>query len=126
MIGKKTKILVPGVLLLVFIAWLSVTTNKDEVSLKTKNKSKTEIIETIKKPDGEIITRRIIKKEKNKSSFKQITQVKKDWFIGVSSTVLSPEPTYSISVDRRIVGDVYIGGYVTTKKEVGISIKVSF
>lgn len=125
---KKTKFILIGLIIAGGFTFYKLREKPEEkVDLKIAQVVDTETIETIKKPTGEVITRRIIKKEKTDTSYKQETSFKKnDWIIGVSSSLLQPEPVYGISVDRRILGDFYIGGYVRSDKEVGVSIKVSF
>lgn len=53
------------------------------------------------------------------------TPIKKDWIVGLS-TKLPFQETYTLSVDRRIIGNIYVGGYGSTDAEFGVSLRLLF
>lgn len=54
----------------------------------------------------------------------------KDWSVGamagVSGFDINSKPFYGVQVDRRILGPVHVGGFVTDSKKVGLTVRVSF
>lgn len=47
------------------------------------------------------------------------------WAIGLSAGLVGSN-SYRMSVERRIIGNLYVGGYATTEKEVGLSLTLLF
>lgn len=93
---------------------------KTEVRLVTRKE---------KRPDGTTIETTIqeqIKediKTKDKEVAKKVTPIKRDWFVTAS---ISTDKDYTISVQRRIVFDIYAGIYARSDKEIGLAVSYSF
>jgi len=91
-----------------------------------KQKEIVEKIRIIESPDGTkttIIDRR--SKEKSKSELKKhIIPSKKDWIVGVGKHI--SKDVYSISVSRRVLGDIYVGGEYNTGQGVLVHLAVTF
>ncbi len=84
-------------------------------------------------PDGSKETTIVKESEKNSkkdSRYLEITTpTDKNWIVSLSAgplVDLSLNPTYTLSVQRRIIWGAYMGAYVRTDKEVGISLAVTF
>jgi hypothetical protein len=89
------------------------------------------IIKEQTKPDGSSTKETIIvdnsKEVSTKKSEQTITK-KKDWFVaaGVEATSRSLNPIYRIEVNRRVLGDVYVGVSGRTDGLIGLQIGFSF
>jgi len=107
---------------------------------KVEYKEKIKVVEVVKqevrtitkfekRPDGtttKTITEETINENKKSSSkelSKKITPIKKDWFV---TGTYSIDNDYSISVQRRIILDLYAGIYARSDKEIGITVSYSF
>jgi len=81
----------------------------------------------IEKPGGERIIERVVK---DRSSSHQIKAVYKPKYIlglsGGSRFDGRSKPTYTLSVQRRIAGELFMGVYGTTDKEVGLILSYAF
>jgi hypothetical protein len=82
----------------------------------------------ITKPDGtkeELIT--IVDRSKeSKTNTKVIAAT--NWHISIkgSRTISDPTLVYGLQVERRIIGDLYLGASINTDKQIGATIGVSF
>lgn len=100
-----------------------------EEKIVYKDRVKTEIKEVIKEaPDGTKITERTIYKDEKKDTKiakKEGIPVKKDWAVGVKYDLLPVgEPVWTAEVQRRILGDIYVGAYGRTDGVAGVSITI--
>ncbi len=85
----------------------------------------------IERPDG---TKETIIDEKrdtdtNIISEKESKPATSDWRVGVAASVpdvFTTGAAYTLNVERRILGDIYLGGYARTDKEFGVIISYSF
>lgn len=109
---------------------------RHEVQIKTETKTvteyKTRIIERwTKAPDGTETHDRteesdgttVIDAKKDKKIAK-----KHNWNLGLQAGLTTDlnGVKYGIRAERRIIGPVFLGGYITTNKEAGISLGMEF
>jgi len=88
------------------------------------------VIKVVTRPDGtkeEVTT--IIDKSKQ-STDKTSTKIiaKNDWHISASGsrTFTDNSMTYTLQVERRIIGDVFLGASVNSEKQVGLVVGLEF
>ena len=94
------------------------------VTEKTTQKDGT-IVERTRTEDTSVES--VAKDTKTKSE--TITTNDKQWRVGVRAGKkinLNPEIIYGVSVEKKFIGPVNLGGYVTTDKEVGLSVSLDF
>jgi hypothetical protein len=89
------------------------------------------IIKEQTNPDGSSTKETIIvdnSKEVSAKKFEQTTTKKNDWFVaaGAEATSRSLNPIYRIEVNRRVLGDVYVGVSGRTDGLIGLQIGFSF
>jgi hypothetical protein len=108
--------------------------NETEYTKKEQNREKeeTKIVEKIiERPGKEKIIYRTIRERTDKRTKKQTEIVTKspDWLVGVSAdsdAILGRGGSYTISLDRKVLGDLYMGVYGSTDNQVGLSLRYSF
>ena len=83
------------------------------------------ITKIVERPDGSKTTE-IIKDSSKTEIHREVKSLKKDWTVGVISSVTGPVPAYGVMVSRRIIGDIFVGGYVKTDLEAGLTITYTF
>jgi hypothetical protein len=84
---------------------------------------------TITRPDGtkETETERVENKDTKKSDPAPITPRHKDWIAGVGVSIdYKGERSYNLQVNRRILGDLYLGASASTAGVVGINVIYQF
>lgn len=114
---------------------------KKEVEVKEVEVTRKNIVTVTheeKRPDGTVITdsrtedksteaTRTDTKSKESTT---ITNVKPQWKVsggaGVKYNEISLQPVYTVGVERRILGPIFVGAYGRTDKEVGLSVSVEF
>lgn len=121
-------------------------TQPEKVVTKTQEVIKTVTVEhtnqtttktVIKKPDGTTITQEKtedthdLKTSENQriSIDKQVSNSKPDWMVSATAGFgydRSLDPVYGVSVQRRILGNIYMGAYGMTNKNVGLSVGLQF
>ena len=90
------------------------------------------VIKEIVKPDGTKETTTTIvdhSKESSKKTLEQIVNKKNDWFVaaGVESRLSEMNnPLYKIEVNRRIIGDVFVGATANTNGTLGLQVGFQF
>lgn len=90
------------------------------------------VIKEVVKPDGTKETVTTIVDKSKESSIKkseEIVMKKNDWFVAAGAEMRLNDlqnPVYKIEANRRILGDIYLGGTVNTQGAVGIQIGFSF
>lgn len=90
------------------------------------------VIKEVVKPDGTKETVTTIVDKSKESSIKkseEIVMKKNDWFVAAGAEMQLnnlQNPVYKIEANRRILGDIYLGGTVNTQGAVGIQIGFSF
>ena len=91
---------------------------------------RTEIVES---PDGSKKTIIIENKKRDVSKVSEkIVYKQDDWIASISSSVGSGKPRYSLGVQRRVLGDLFIGGYYKTDSslindsEFGVTLSLTF
>lgn len=103
--------------------------NKPEIEkievekVKYRERVVTEIME---RPDGTKttrITKNVKKVDKKKSTLK--LNPPKDWHISLSGPP-TPNPRITLQIERRVLGELFLGVYGRTDGEVGVSLGWSF
>ncbi len=100
----------------------------------TKEVVKTDIktiIKTVKAPDGTTETTTTIEDHSVKTGTDKRTSVEyrpKDWHVSgsVYSGLPLTNPYYGVHIERRIFGPFYVGGLLSTKGDVGLSVGFEF
>lgn len=91
----------------------------------------TEIREIVR-PDGsrETVSTIVDKSKEQKDSKSVITTIaQSNWHVSLNGSVKSlklEQPIYTLQIERRVLGDIYIGGSVSSEKAVGLSIGMEF
>lgn len=130
-----------GVYTVVIVA-LSVSATKrlwptidTQVKVEEKEVIKKDVRTIIKErtnPDGTSTKETIIvdnSKESSTKKFEQIITKKNDWFVAAGAEARLSElnnPIYRIEVNRRILGDIYVGASGRTDGTVGLQVGFSF
>jgi len=109
---------------------------KKEIEYITVEKiiERVRVVTVIKEhPDGSKETTIIEDSETNTdrdSHYKEITTpVDKKWIVSLSAGPLrnlALNPTYTLGIQRRIIWGAYMGAYVRTDREIGISLAYNF
>jgi hypothetical protein len=89
------------------------------------------VTKVITKPDGtkEEVTTTTDKTKENKQNTSTKTVAKANWHTSISAkSKLTPVQIdiYTIQVEKRILGDVFIGAVISSDKTVGISLGLEF
>ena len=109
----------------------TVKTKEVEVEKQVVVKDVITVTKIITRPDGskeEVITTTDKSKE-NKQSTNTKTVAKSDWHASISAN--TPDiglnnVRYTIQVERRILGDLFIGGNLSSDKSAGLSVGLEF
>lgn len=108
---------------------------RHEVQIKTETKIvteyKTKIVERWRKnPDGSEEHERTEESSGNSETTKSKDKkvAKHNWNLGIQAGLTTDMDglKYGLRVERRIVGPVFAGAYVTTNKEAGVSLGMEF
>lgn len=78
----------------------------------------------VERPDGSKTTEIIKDSTKTEQHLKKAS--KKDWTVGVSSSINERVPIYGVQVSRRIIFDLNVGAYAKTDGELGVMVSYSF
>lgn len=109
-------------------------------------KTKTEIVETEKevikkdvvtvvkeiiRPDGskEVVTTTTDKSKEKKSSSSTTKVLASNYHVSLKAetgNIKFSELVYSVQVEKRIIGDLFIGASISTNKQVGLSLGIEF
>ncbi len=83
------------------------------------------VVKEVVKPDGtkETTTTTEDKSVVNTKKEKEIITQKADWFVAAG---VSRDKVYTLEVNRRIIGDVFVGAYTTTNNEIGLKVGFEF
>lgn len=102
---------------------------------RTDTTKKTDKKETIH-PDGTRVIETVTETKRTKDKSADIetkketaTTNRKDWLVTIGyapATYAKSEQSYSLSIQRRMFSEVYLGAYVTTEKTIGLTIGVGF
>lgn len=113
--------------------WPTVET---QVKVEEKEVIKKDVRTVIKErvnADGSVDKETVIvdnSKESTTKKFEQKTFKQNDWFVAVGARANSlselANPIYQLEVNRRILGDIYLGANVATDKSVGLQVGFSF
>lgn len=81
------------------------------------------------KPDGSKVTKTETRSDKQtarqSAETKKVAPVKPDWGVSLSRA-LTRGQDYSLSIQRRVLGDIYVGAYGSTQGDLGLTISVLF
>ena len=100
-----------------------------EIEKESTQKDVQTIVKEIIKADGskEIITTIVDKSKENKESVKTVTISKSDWHASIAALTPNVKDIYyQVHVERRVLGDIYVGGLINTNKQFGISVGMEF
>ena len=109
---------------------------KEVVKENIKKNTQTKTVETWY-PDGRhtietyilnqdtiIIEKELLAEKEIKKEIEKIIDNKKpNWLVGVS---YGNRQDYGITVDRRVLGPIFLGAYAKTDKDLGIAVKMEF
>lgn len=135
---NNTKVIFGGTLLLFalgFGAGKYSQPNKSSESNTTETDTKKETSTTVKeetRPDGTKIkeTTTISKKEDSKKSetIKVVDNAKPNWKVGALAgfNLDTKYPVYGAAVEKRLMGNVFVGVWGTTDKQIGVSASLEF
>lgn len=114
---------------------------KKEVQIKEVEVTRKNVVTVTreeKRPDGTVIidtrtvdtsTEAVNRTSKEKEST-VVTSLKPQWRVGggvgMKYNEVKLEPVYTLGVERRILGPVFVGAYGRTDKEVGLTVSVEF
>ena len=90
------------------------------------------IIKEVVRPDGtkETVTTIVDhSKESSSKTLEQIVNKKNDWYVAAGAEARLSEinnPYYKIEVNRRIIGDVFVGATANTNGSVGLQVGFQF
>ena len=90
------------------------------------------VIKEVVRPDGtkETVTTIVDhSKESSKKTLEQLVMKQNDWFVAAGAEARLNElnnPIYKLEVNRRILGDVYVGATANTQGTFGLQIGFSF
>ena len=89
------------------------------------------VIKEVVRPDGtkETITTIVDKSKENSSkSLQQLITKKNDWFVaaGAEMKLKDMQPVYKLEVNRRVLGDIFVGGTVNTQGSLGLQVGFTF
>jgi hypothetical protein len=91
---------------------------KEVVKVQERVRTRTKVIEH---PDGTKITTIDEKKDTDSVSLKETKPSLNIWSVGISyAPPLGQREVYTLSVDRRILGDIWLGVYGRTDREFGV------
>jgi hypothetical protein len=79
----------------------------------------------VERPDGSKTTEIIKETDKTETHLSK-KSAKKDWLVGVTSSLNENTPNYGVQVSRRVILDLYVGGYAKTDGELGVIVTYSF
>jgi len=94
---------------------------KQNVVSKVRERVRVDTI-IVEQPDGTKIT--TIKELRDTERLTITESYRPNWNVGVSSTIT--DGIYGLRVERRIIGELYVGGYARTDSELGVSVSYSF
>ena len=97
--------------------------------VKERVKFRERVVTVIKeRPDGTketTITENRSRDEKKKAK-QEVIQRRSDWHLAASYSVLGKNAIYTLSVQRRVLGNVFMGVYGRTDNEFGVSLGIEF
>lgn len=83
------------------------------------------VVKEVVRPDGtkETVTTTEDKSVVNTKREKEVITKKADWFVAAGVTY---DREYSFEVNRRVLGDIFVGAFGTTDQQVGVKIGIEF
>jgi hypothetical protein len=93
-----------------------------------KEKTVTEIRQETR-PDGTVVTETVVVEDRDQTKDVKESKVDAsklpDWMLSVGQSV-SASPVYTMSIQRRILGPVWLGAAANTSKELFVTVGVEF
>lgn len=112
--------------------WPNVQTKTEVVEHETVRKDVVTVVKEVVRPDGtKESTTTIVDRSKETSDSKS-TEIKiaarPQWFfqVGAITKSLTDKPDYSLGINRRILGPLFIGANYTTNNNFGLTIGMEF
>ncbi len=89
------------------------------------------VIKVITRPDGttETTSTTTDKTKEAKAASTTLKVAKTDWHAAVAvstDSIKADNLVYSLSAERRLIGDLYVGGLVSSDKRIGVSVGLDF
>lgn len=112
--------------------WPTVDTKLTVQEKEVIKKDVQTVIKEVVKPDGtkETVTTIVDRsKEASSKTLEQIVNKKNDWFVAAGAEARLNElnsPSYKLEVNRRIIGDVFVGATANTQGVVGLQVGFTF
>lgn len=112
--------------------WPSIQSSTKIEEREVVKKDVQTVIKEVVRPDGtkETVTTIVDhSKESSKKTLEQVVMKKNDWFIAAGAEAKLNnlnEPSYKIEVNRRILGDIFVGATANTQGTLGLQIGFTF
>ena len=91
------------------------------------------VIREVVKTDGSKETVTVIEDKSKETSKKEssketiITNAKPQWRVqGLADLTTLASPVYGVGIERRILGPIFVGGFVKANREYGVSVSLEF
>lgn len=108
----------------------AVVTQVQEVEKVVEKRDVITVVKEVTRPDGtkETITTKEDKSVINSKREKETIVAKNDWFISAGAGYNFDKTAigYQIDINRRVLGDIFIGAWGSTNKEAGLKVGVEF
>lgn len=103
----------------------------DEAKSERTDKEVVKTVHEVTRPDGTkekyTETKETTKKQLDSDKRVEITVSKPNYMASVMvGKNIHLETTYAIKVDRRVLGNIFAGAYVSTNKDIGVSVGYEF
>ncbi len=121
-----------GLLFVAFFIGRGTTPEKQVIKTQTKieYRDKETITVKVKHPNGTVeTTKKTIDKSVINSASKAVSNpIKKDWHIsaGMMTDFKDVKPVYTLHVERRVLGDIFVGATLSSNAYVGLTVGLSF
>lgn len=106
-----------------------VITETKEVEKVVEKRNVITVTKEVTKPDGTKEKTTVVEDKTQTSSVveKSASTKKPDWFVAAGAAVgIDIKPVYMVEANRRVLGDVFVGVYGTTDKQVGLKVGLEF
>lgn len=100
-----------------------------EVQTEVIRKDIQTVVKVVTRPDGtkEEVTTIVDRSKQSKESSMVKTIAKATWHVSASANKgLDSDLAYSLQAEKRILGDIFLGGNISTNKTIGVSLGMEF
>lgn len=100
-----------------------------EVEKEVIRKDIQTVVKVVTRPDGsrEEVTTIVDHSKENKEYSNTKTVAKANWHISASANKgLDTDIYYAVQAEKRILGDIFVGGNISTNKTIGVSVGIEF